>query len=237
MLSVEINKPSVKYGSKTIDYSILEKEGLKSHYVSVEKNSGVILKGKKVSSEKADKLILKKAKWILNKLEVVGSVKEDDIVTGSRIQYLGKNYYVEVSVKKQSGKVEIEFNHSKFKISLNSKQVKQDEIKAALEQFYKTKAIDKITSRVVQWSSKTKLKYSNLQFRKMNKRWGSCTGSNNIIINTEAIKLPFSLIDYLIVHELCHTKVKDHSKTYWAELSKHVPKWKELDERVKEVKL
>ncbi len=237
MLSVEINKASVKYGSQTIDYSFLEKEGLKAHYVIVEKNSGVILKGKKVSPEKADKLILKKAKWILNKLEVVGSVKEDDIVTGSRIQYLGKSYFVQIANKKQAAKVEIEFNHSKFKISLNSKQVKQEEIKVALEHFYKSKAVLKIAPRVVQWSSKTKLKYSNLQIRKMNKRWRSCTGSNNIIINTEAIKLPFSLIDYLIVHELCHTKVKDHSKAFWAELSKHVTNWRELDERVKEVKL
>lgn len=237
MLLDEINKTSVKYGSKTIDYSILEKEGLKAHYVSVEKNSGVILKGKKVSPEKADKLILKKAKWILNKLKVVGSVNDEDIVTGSRIQYLGKSYYVQIVIKKQAAKVEIEFNHSKFKIGLNGKQVKQEEIKVALEHFYKSKAVQKITPRVLQWSSKTKLMYGSLQFRKMNKRWGSCTGSNNIIINTEAIKLPFSLIDYLIVHELCHTKVKDHSKAFWAELSKHVTNWRELDERVKEVKL
>lgn len=237
MLSVEINKTSVKYGSKTIDYSVLEKEGLKSHYISVEKKSGVILKGEKVSPEKADKLILKKAKWILNKLNVVGSVREDEIVTGSRIPYLGKNYYTEVIIKKQPAKAEIVFNRSKFKITQNSKQVTQEEIKAALGQFYKIEAIKKITPRVERLSAKYKLKYSQLQFRKMSKRWGSCTGSNNIIINIDAVKLPYSLIDYLIVHELCHTKVKDHSKSYWAELSKYLPKWKELDDRVKAIKI
>ena len=66
----------------------------------------------------------------------------------------------------------------------------------------------------------------------MSKRWGSCTADNQIIINVEAVKLPYTLIDYLILHELCHTKVKDHSKAFWAELSKHQPNWRELDDKI-----
>jgi len=76
-----------------------------------------------------------------------------------------------------------------------------------------------------------------LKIRKLEKRWGSCTVSNNIIINLESIKLPFSLIDYLIVHELVHTKVKNHSKEFWSELSKHIPNWKELDDKMYGMKL
>ena len=224
--------PNVKYGSRTIQYTVQSKDGLKSHYISVEKKAGVVLKGKTVSSALADKLVLKKAKWILDKLKVVGAVKEEDIVTGARIPYLGRSYYVEVYVKKSLKRVEIEFNQSRFKISVPNKSVTQAEIKTAVEEFYKEKAIEKISPRIIKLSSKTKLAYKEFRFMKMEKRWGSCTGKNNLIINTEAIKLPFTLIDYLIVHELCHTKVKDHSKAFWAELSKHVPNWRELNEKV-----
>jgi len=66
----------------------------------------------------------------------------------------------------------------------------------------------------------------------MKKRWGSCTKANRIIINIEAMRLPFTLIDYLLIHELCHTKIKDHSKAFWAELSTYVSNWKALDEKV-----
>ena len=59
--------------------------------------------------------------------------------------------------------------------------------------------------------------------------------TNNIILNTEAIKLPYTLIDYLITHELCHIKVKDHSKKFWAELSKHSANWRILDERINQI--
>ncbi|SFE07263.1 Protein of unknown function DUF45 [Spirosoma endophyticum] len=64
----------------------------------------------------------------------------------------------------------------------------------------------------------------------MSKRWGSCTRTNAIILNPDLIKLPYTLIDYVIVHELCHTKVKSHAKEFWAELSHYMPNWRELDE-------
>lgn len=87
------------------------------------------------------------------------------------------------------------------------------------------------------WSAKIKMPYKNIHFRAMKKRWGSCTISNNIIINVEAVKLSYTLIDYLIIYELCHTKVKDHSKKFWAELSKYLPNWKQLDEKMKNLKM
>jgi predicted metal-dependent hydrolase len=228
---------SVQYGSRLIKYSILERKELKSHYITVEKHSGVVLKGKPVSEAIADRLILKKARWILKKLEVVRCVNEEDIVTGSRIPYLGKTYYVQVVIDNSIQKSFMVFNHSKFIITVNRTDQNQEEVKHLIHQFYKEKAAEKISPRVDKFSQKTGLKFKGLQFRKMTKRWGSCTGKNRIIINTDAVKLPFSLIDYLIVHELVHTKVKDHSKRFWSELSKHTRSWKTLDERMKDLKM
>ena len=54
--------PSVQYGSQLIEYSTLVKDGLKSHYISVQKGDGVVLRGKAIPVEKANQLILKKAK-------------------------------------------------------------------------------------------------------------------------------------------------------------------------------
>ena len=70
----------------------------------------------------------------------------------------------------------------------------------------------------------------------MGQRWGSCTGSNTLVLNIETIKLPYTLIDYVIVHELSHTRIKYHSKKFWAELATHTAGWKELDERLKGVR-
>lgn len=226
----------VKYGSSYIEYCFQENESLKSHYVTVEKSKGVILKGKAITEEKSDQLILKKARWILHKLNLV-SVKDDEkIVTGSRITYLGRSYYVELVTADNITDVQVEFNYSKFTITVPASDTDQNLIKTAIESFYHDKAVEKITPRVRKFSKETNLPYAGLRYRKLEKSWGNCSPKDIITINPEAIKLPFSLIDYLIIHELCHTKVKDHSKQFWAELSVHVPNWKELNERVERVK-
>jgi predicted metal-dependent hydrolase len=227
----------VVYGSKTIAYAIEENNTLKGHYITVERNSGVVLKGKPVPPEKADQLVLKRAKWIIEKLELVRAIAATDIVTGSRITYLGKRYYAEVVHDMSATVPRLEFTHSKFIFTVYPGLHIQQDIRQVLEQFYREKAKEKITPRVKKLSASTGLRYTSLRFMKLAKRWGSCTPTDTIIINTEAIKLPFTHIDYLIVHELSHTIEKSHSKAFWAELSKHLPNWRLLDEQVAIIKL
>ena len=225
----------VRYGNRWIEYSIEERQGLKWYYISVERHSGVVLKGIGIKTELAIQVVLKKAKWILDKLNLVRFEKHAEIVTGSRLMYLGKSYYVEVIKDPVINNVVVSFNYSRFKIQLNPDATQVD-IKAALEIFYKEKAVEKLTQRVQILSDRTSLPYNGLSFRKMARRWGSCTPGNKIIINYDAVKLPYSLINYSVVHELCHTKIKDHSKAFWSLLRKHEPKWKELDSHISEIK-
>lgn len=221
---------SVKYGSKVIEYTIQVQEGLKSHYVVVEKNRGVIFKGKAASGELSDRMVLKKARWILKKLDLVTEREAAPLVTGSRILYLGRWYYVEI-VEEARLEILIEFTHSKFRIAVPPKTT-QEAIRTALAHYYQEKAVEKITPRVKKLAKQTGLDYQGLRFRKLEKSWGNCSPRDIITINPHAIELPYSLIDYLIVHELCHTRVKDHSKQFWAELARQVPDWRELNARV-----
>lgn len=228
--------PKVEYGKKVIEYSVEEKEGLKSHYITVERGNGVVLKGTSVTEEQSQRLVLKRAKWILDKLKLVEAIDDGDIVTGSRIQYLGRRYYVQLLKNPDIRKIEVNFNESKFKISV-PEDYTQIDIQETLHQFFKEKAIEKITPRIMKWSRETGLGYEGIRFMKMDKRWGSCTPINHIHINIDAVRLPYTLIDYLIVHELVHTRHKNHSKEFWAELSKHLPNWKDLDNQMLGMKL
>lgn len=74
-----------------------------------------------------------------------------------------------------------------------------------------------------------------LRFRKMTSRWGVCNTKLKIItINTELYKYDVSLIDYVIIHELCHLKEANHSPRFWKEVQKYYPNYKQARKLLKE---
>ena len=78
---------------------------------------------------------------------------------------------------------------------------------------------------------------NRLFIRNQKTRWGSCSSKNNINLNINLTQLPLHLIDYVIFHELVHTRVKNHSADFWAELEKHVQGAKKVDAELKKYRL
>jgi predicted metal-dependent hydrolase len=64
--------------------------------------------------------------------------------------------------------------------------------------------------------------YNRVYVRNQRSRWGSCSHLNNISLNIHLVALTPELMDYVILHELVHTRIKNHSKAYWAELDRYV---------------
>jgi len=80
--------------------------------------------------------------------------------------------------------------------------------------------------------------YAKVTIRKQKTRWGSCSAKNNISLNINLVRLPGPLRDYVMLHELVHTRIKNHSKEFWAELDKAVGgDAKTLAKRVRHYKL
>jgi predicted metal-dependent hydrolase len=73
-----------------------------------------------------------------------------------------------------------------------------------------------------------------LRLRKMRQRWGSCSRSGHVTLNTELIKLPVALIDYVIAHELCHLFEFNHSPKFYRHLTRAVPDWRQREVLLKQ---
>ncbi|MGL5683852.1 MAG: M48 family metallopeptidase [Marinifilaceae bacterium] len=98
---------------------------------------------------------------------------------------------------------------------------------------YKYEAKRYLTPRIVEWSAKLALPFARLSFRNNISNWGSCSHQNDISLNVKLMKLPDALIDYVIIHELCHVKEKNHSASFWALVEKHCPNYAKLRAELK----
>ena len=114
-------------------------------------------------------------------------------------------------------------NEKRYDISLDEKEVKI----FYLEQF------NFIREKVSAISNITGLKFSNLMYSDAETLWGSCDNRNNIRLNLRLSALPIYLIDYVIVHELSHTRFHDHSKKFWQTVESIIPDYKSKREELK----
>jgi predicted metal-dependent hydrolase len=86
----------------------------------------------------------------------------------------------------------------------------------------KKAAREKIIARLAELAKQHGFTYRKASIRNQRTRWGSCSGKGDISLNIKLVALPQELADYVILHELTHTKVHNHSKEYWQELGKYV---------------
>ncbi|MFC2018688.1 M48 family metallopeptidase [Chloroflexota bacterium] len=98
----------------------------------------------------------------------------------------------------------------------------------------KTKAKRRIKRRLKHLAGKYGFTYNRVFIRNQKTRWGSCSRRNNISLNMKIIRLPEALMDYVILHELVHTRKKGHNSDFWAEVDKIVRNRKEMVLSLKE---
>ena len=98
----------------------------------------------------------------------------------------------------------------------------------------KKAARKKLTERINAISERYGLPFNRLFIRNQRTRWGSCSSKKNINLNIELVRLPEELMEYVIMHELVHTRVPSHGKAFWTALSAYLPESRLLDARLRE---
>lgn len=97
-----------------------------------------------------------------------------------------------------------------------------------LLEVYRLECQQYLPQRVKGYAERYGFRYGKLTFRDNVSNWGSCSYENNISLNIKLMKLPDELIDYVILHELCHTVEKNHSAAFWELVGKVCPDYARL---------
>lgn len=113
-----------------------------------------------------------------------------------------------------------------------SKQI-QKELKNAYLKAIKIEAVNYLIPRLNFLAKKFDFKINKTSLRNQKTRFGSCSYQNNISLNINLMQYDFDIIDYVLIHELCHTRIKNHSQKFWNEVEKYCPNYKELRKKLK----
>jgi hypothetical protein len=99
---------------------------------------------------------------------------------------------------------------------------------------YKKKARELLNGRTCYYAQKYNFKYRKIRLSSARGRWGSCSASNNLNFNWKIIFAPIEVLNYLVVHELVHTKHKNHQKRFWKTVEQICPNFKTSRKWLKE---
>jgi hypothetical protein len=97
-----------------------------------------------------------------------------------------------------------------------------------------SEAKKKIAVRLNELAKRHGFTYNKISVRSLKSRWGSCSYKNNISLNIKLIVLPEEILDYVILHELVHTHIRNHSKDFWKALDRLVGNARALDLKLKQ---
>jgi predicted metal-dependent hydrolase len=101
------------------------------------------------------------------------------------------------------------------------------EAAAVISKFYRQQAREILAERVRVWSQRTGLIVTALSFRGQKTRWGSLSGKARMSLNWKLIAAPLEIIDYVVIHELCHIQHHNHSADFWQLVETFDPKFSE----------
>jgi predicted metal-dependent hydrolase len=167
------------------------------------------------TDEDIEKLLEKKAKWIASKRQFFEQ-KAKIQLRRNEILLFGNRYAYFYSSKYQN---KVVVNHESKTI-----QAKRDLLDAVVqEKWLKSVARKHILSRAETLSEALLLPYNKLYIRSQKRKWGNCSKEKNISINWRVIKAPEFVIDYIIIHELCHTVIMKHTIRFQTMLRSHCP--------------
>jgi predicted metal-dependent hydrolase len=84
-----------------------------------------------------------------------------------------------------------------------------------------------ISSLAEEEADKLRVAYRRIRIGDQRTLWGSCSPHGTLSFNWRLVLAPFEVVDYVVVHELCHLRVPDHSRSFWALVERHRPRWRE----------
>lgn len=229
----------IRFGDSTIEYEVRRSQRRKKTVQITVGGSGVQITAPSATSDTDLQAIVRKhTSWILTRAtgELLEAVPKR-FVSGETLPYLGRN--VRMVVAESSVRVpQIRFDHWRFQVSVPPElegEERCERVRRAVVEWYRGRAADRVQSCVDRWLPRLGHQDSpRVLIRDQRQRWGSCAPDGTLRFNWRAVMLEPTLLEYVVVHELVHLTVKNHSSEFWGQLSNAMPDAQRRRQRLRE---
>jgi len=229
------SKVILYFSSKTIPVKVFF-ESRKRLSITVHPDMQVIAKAPfDQSIEKVTGFLKKRTSWIVKHLNYFEDFQPilppRKYVSGETHYYLGRQYRLKI---REGKKAQVKLIGKYFQMELPDKS-NSSKARDVMLDWYSVHAKQLLTRRIniyLKYFLNQGVSDLILKFRRMKKRWGSCSSNGIILLNTELVKAPIHCVDYVLVHELCHLIYPNHDTRFYSILRRILPDWEKRKERL-----
>lgn len=221
-------RTSIKYCNTLIEYEVTYSRR-KTMAITIDPSGEVrVAVPKGTPSKTIQDWVGSKAPWITRKLDEIELVNSElagrEFVAGEMFWYLGREYplYIEITPTRVRPKVELYGD----RLTVETPSAEPAIVKEALQSWYRSMAEWYFGKRVEQFGQRIKVLPHRITIREQKTRWGSCSSKGNLNFNWRALMAPAVVVDYLVVHELCHLIHPNHSRDFWDLVTSVMPDYK-----------
>lgn len=170
-----------------------------------------------------------KSDWIIKKLDEIEVLNNNRYTrsyeSGDIFLYLGNEYILEVLVDKTTIGTSVSLENNKLIVKSNSNN--KDVIQRALKNWYTDETLGITKERINYYKLFFEDTVNSIKIKDQKSRWASCTYKNEILFNLRCSMMPIQIIDYIVVHEMCHMEHRNHSKDFYLAVERILPDYKE----------
>lgn len=195
----------------------------KSADIRVEEGAVSVVVPTNTPNEKIDQLLSAKRRWIKEKITLhqeMTPASSKRYVSGEAFSYLGRNYRLKVET---GNFAPVKLLNGRLVVTVPSGTEQPHMVRNALVRWYKRQAEQKLTEKVNRFAPLVGVEPAGIGIRTFKSRWGSCTSKRKLEFNWQILIAPNRMVDYVVIHELCHLIRHDHSPAFWKEMSRCMP--------------
>jgi len=177
--------------------------------------------------------IERKRDWVetqLKKYTGVFSTAQKQYQNGEDFYFLGTKVTLSVVEIEEPKRTLVSLEENSLKVTISTHitgEKKREEIRNSISRWYLENGVAHITEKVNRFTNILSVNYSKIAIKKVSSIWGSCSAKNNLNFNQQLIMAPHEIIDYVVIHEVCHLVHRDHSSRFWSLVRSLDPDYKQ----------